>query len=221
MLEKGIRYPLEGDALRRYAIATVLFVGTLLILPIFILSGYMIRAGRDVALGEDQPPEFGNWVELFVLGLKGAVVSIAYGIIPIMLIVGSVVVVFGLGDSSGVAIGVSLVLAALGVVLYLGLIYVLPAALVAVDVEDRLGAATDLSVLVPVLSSVDYLVAIGLVILLNIASAVAVNLIAWTVVGLVLVPAISFYGSLAGYYFVGRAYGKVHSVSNTSETDNV
>jgi hypothetical protein len=215
MFEKSLRYPFEGEALRRFLVVTLLYVGSILILPLFIITGYTVRAGRNVARGEEHPPEFKKWVELLVLGLKTGAVALAYLLVPLIAVGGGAVMI---GVTEGPIRVLSLVFVAIGGVGYILLLYVLPVAMLAVDMEERLGAGFDLSVLKPVLMSSDYLVAFGAMFGLSIVSGVVTNVLAFTIVGLLLVPAVAFYFSLVGYYLFGDAYGKVHSTEDGPRT---
>lgn len=220
MLEKSLKYPLQDSAVRRFGIAYLLYIGSLVILPAFILTGYMVRAGRNVAQGDEQAPSFSPWGELFVLGLKVTGVAIAYLMLPILLVfVG--VFIMGAGDLSAATSGVSLVLFLVAGVTYFVSLYMVPAASLAVDIEGRLSAAFDVSILKPLLLSSEYLIAFGLVFVLSVVSGIVTNILAFTIIGLIMLPPVAFYFALASYHILGNAYGEVHSPDEETPNESV
>lgn len=213
MLENSLRYPVEGNAVRRYGIVTLLYALSIFLLPAFILSGYFARAAGNVAQGDESPPTFTDWAELLVLGLKTTLASFVYFILPLGL------AILGLATSfqaiSGAA-GATPELGATSLLLFGGsgllslvVMYFFPAAVVAVAVEDRIGAAFEFSNLRPVWGSSDYLVAVALLIALSFVSSIVTQILGFTIIGLLFVPAVVFYFSLVGYYLVGEAYGGI------------
>lgn len=81
-ISDSIKYPLSD-------FGKLLILGIILIIPIvnFIGAGYFIRAIKSSLAGISELPSFDDVGELFVDGLKVLVVSIAYFIIPIILMV--------------------------------------------------------------------------------------------------------------------------------------
>jgi len=61
-------------------------IASVVILPIFLVMGYGFRALKASIAGFDELPEFDEWGEMFVDGLKVFVVQIAYMIVPLIII---------------------------------------------------------------------------------------------------------------------------------------
>lgn len=86
MLSDAFAYPRRGDQwLRRIGIGGILILTSFLIVPWFVLFGYLARVIRSVAVGQETPPDFEDIGGLAVDGVKMNVVTIAYTI-PLMLI---------------------------------------------------------------------------------------------------------------------------------------
>lgn len=211
MFEAGIKFPLEGDdAVKRLLIGGLLGIFSFLIVPIFALVGYYVEVARAGVEETPEPPAFTDWGDLIVKGIVGTVVMIAYAIVPILLVMFTTGIGFAGASQGGTAGGILGGIGALGfLVALLALLvvyYAIPAAIVNYAIEDRLGAAFDVAAIKPVLLSGDYLVAwlvpFVLAFVLNIVGVV----LAFTVVGLVLLPFLHFYVYVAVMYMFGRAF---------------
>lgn len=87
MFEEGIKFPLEGeDAVKRIMIGGLLGIFSFLIVPIFAIVGYYVEVARAGVEEAPEPPEFTDWGDLIVKGIVGTVITIAYAIIPIFLV---------------------------------------------------------------------------------------------------------------------------------------
>ncbi|ELZ87619.1 hypothetical protein C453_04674 [Haloferax elongans ATCC BAA-1513] len=221
MLEDGLSYPLSGDnTLGRIVIGSLLVAGSILVIPMFLLFGYLVRVLEYTARNEPEPPEFDDWGKMFVDGLKGVVVTLVYGILPFALIGVSLTLSAG-GASSGndAAAGI---LGGVGVIGLLAsfvglfvLYYLVPAALTNMAVEDSIGAAFDFSLLKDVLLSFDYLIAwlipFGIAF---VAQLLTSALVTFTFgIGIILVPTVQFYVNVSVFYMFGSAFGKVTGIS--------
>lgn len=211
MFEEGIKFPLEGDdAVKRIVIGGLLGIFSFLIVPAFALVGYYVEVARAGVEEAPEPPEFTDWGDLIVKGIVGTVIMIAYAIIPILLVMFTTGVGFAGASQGGTAGGILGGIGALGFfVALIGLLvvyYAIPAAIVNYAIEDSIGAAFDVSAIKPVLLSGDYLVAwlvpFVLAFVLNIVGVV----LAFTVVGLVLLPFLHFYVYVSVMYMFGRAF---------------
>jgi len=81
---EGLKSPtLDEDWLKK-----VVMGGLLSFIPIvnLVVSGYVLRRFRMAAMGEPNLPEWKEWGELFVGGLKLLVVTFVYLFVPILLI---------------------------------------------------------------------------------------------------------------------------------------
>lgn len=161
-IEEVLRYPTR----RENWVATVAIGGALtlfgfLIVPAIIVTGYVLAAIRGRVAGEEAPPAWEGWTELFVDGLKAWVVGIVYAVVPTLLglaVFGTAVAAMATGSDVGMAIG----LLGLGfgslvwLVVALAFFYPLPASLANLAVTGRLGAAFDVGTVRAVVSTRAY-----------------------------------------------------------------
>jgi len=84
IVNDAIRYP--SSDWKKVIILGVLIIASALILPVFLVIGYGFRALKASIAGFDELPEFDEWGEMFVDGLKVFVVQIAYMIVPLIII---------------------------------------------------------------------------------------------------------------------------------------
>ena len=215
---------------------TVLIGGLLgllgvLVVPAFLVSGYLVRVLGRTMRGDDRPPVFEAWTDLLVDGLKAFVIAFAYGVVPGVI---AIAVAFGValpftvvgGASAGgvvesgtaVRTGVGLAVAAIALVggllaLVAGVLaaYVVPAATAAFAETGRLGAAFSVGRLRPVLTSGTYATAwVSAAAIVVGAGLVAGALNAIPVIGFVIGGFVGFYAAVAAYYLVGHAWGEFH-----------
>jgi hypothetical protein len=73
-IREALNFPFEQDDwLRKAAIGSVLALGSLLIIPAPLLTGYLLRVFRS-----DSMPEFGNYLDMYIEGLKAFFVIALY-----------------------------------------------------------------------------------------------------------------------------------------------
>lgn len=164
-------------------IVTVLIGGVLsllsfLVIPIFLVAGYVVRAIRSNLDDEPEPPEFGNWGELLVVGFKATIIGFLYMLVPFVVMavtVGGAAMGIATGGEAGAAAGIGGMLIGMFVSFVLLLVfgYLSAVALVNFAREDRFGAAFDVAVIkdvgldsafaIPYLISIGIFVAAGLV----------------------------------------------------------
>lgn len=196
-IEAILRYPTRReDWVKTVLIGGALSLFSFLIIPAVLVSGYVLAVIRGKAGGDDSPPAFEDWGELFVDGLKVWAVGIVYAIVPVALgvmVFGGAVASIATGSDVGLALGLlgagigGLVLLAIGLVLY----YFLPASLANLAVTGRLGAAFDIDTIRAAVTSKAYAVpwlwALGVLIVGGaVANAVGIiPLLGW-IVGAVL-----------------------------------
>lgn len=210
MLEDAIRYPLNSDdRLATLVIGGALLLLSFLILPIFVVQGYLMRVLRSTAGGDTAAPSFTDWGELFVDGLKLVVVSLVYGIaVSIPFVVAAVVVGIGglTGSDAGLAafgvVGVLLFLLATLTAILVS--YLLPAALTNFALEGRIGAAFDFGTIREAALSGKYLIGVLLGVVLNgiigtVAGPFAVILVGFPIL---------FYGQVVSYYCFARGFAE-------------
>ncbi|WP_418284699.1 DUF4013 domain-containing protein [Halorubrum sp. DTA46] len=229
-IASAIRYPAESDDV----VKTVLIGGLLalfgfLIVPLFVLAGYVVRVYDRTAAGDEVPPVFDDLAEMTVTGIKAAVIGIVYGFVP--LLVGGAVVLVGIvgvgvgGDGALGGLGVLGILVGGIVWLALALLvgYLLPAALANFARTRSIGSGFDVGTLKPVWTSRSYAVAwVTMFAVLLIGGVVAAVLNVVPILGTVAGAFVGFYFSVAAYSVIGRSWsgfpgvGRVRPV--TSET---
>lgn len=146
MLGDALSFPRSSDDwIQTLLIGAVLIPLSLLVLPAFILQGYMVRVMQAAARGSETAPSFTDWGSLFVDGLKLAVIGFVVSLvinIPVWILQFTVLS----GDPSAGVSTLFWVVLLLVLVVSLALGYVLPAAYANFALEDAsFGAAFDLS----------------------------------------------------------------------------
>lgn len=215
MLEDGLSYPIRGDWIGRIVIGGLLGLLSVLVVPAFLLVGYLVRVLEKTVGGDEIPPEFTDWGDLLVKGLIGTIITVAYTVLPVLAYALVVAVVGGtsgaIGGDVGALVGVVGLLLALAFVPVLFLVYyAVPAALSAYAARGELGAAFDPDLLKPALLSTEYLVAVLMPIVVAVVTWVATAVLAVTLVGLLLVPFVQFYGQVAVFRMFGSAFATVN-----------
>ena len=215
MLEDGFSYPLRDDWIGRIVIGGVLGFLSVLVVPAFLIVGYLVRVLEGTIRGEEVPPEFTDWGDLLMKGVIGTIIGVAYTVIPVVAYGVVIAVVAGtggaVGGDAGALIGAVGVLLALAFIPVLFLVYyAVPAALSAYAARGELGAAFDPDLLKPALFSTEYLVAVLMPIVVAIVTWIATVVLAVTVVGLLLVPFVQFYGQVAVFRMFGTAFATVN-----------
>ncbi|MEM4526005.1 MAG: DUF4013 domain-containing protein [Methanothermobacter sp.] len=79
----AVKYPVSDW--KKLIILGVFFLLSFLLIPIFFALGYVFRALKATIAGFDELPEFDEWGEMFIDGLKVFVVTLAYMIIPLII----------------------------------------------------------------------------------------------------------------------------------------
>lgn len=217
MLEDGLSYPARGDWIGRILIGTVLGFLSFLLIPAFLVMGYLIRVLEKTVAGDDEPPEFGDWGDLLVKGIVATIIALVYAIIPtalysivVMTLVGGGAVLGG--DGGGLLAGLGIMTLLAYIPLMFLILYLVPAALTNYAVEGSIGAAFDVGTIKPVVLSMDYLLAMLMPVVVAIALNIVATVLAITVVGLLLVPFLYFYTYVAVFRMYGLAF------ANTSQT---
>jgi len=214
MLEDGLSYPMQGDNwVGRMLIGGIIIFFSFLLFPAFLFYGYLLRVLGDSIEGATEPPEWDDWGELLVDGIKASVVAMVYALVPTVVFLGIGVTMLGIGGAAGDSGGG--ILAGFGAIFFLLLIpvmflvyYLLPAALANMVVEDSFGAAFDFSTIKEIVVSGEYLVAILMPIVVGMIVNVVSFFLGITIIGYLLVPFVSFYGQVAIFRMFGLAVGK-------------
>ncbi|WP_284014037.1 DUF4013 domain-containing protein [Halobaculum litoreum] len=221
MLEDALRYPLNNDdRLATLVIGGLLLAFSFLIVPVFVLQGYLVRVLRSAAEGEEAAPSFTDWGALIVDGLKLIVVGLVYGFaIAVPFVVATFVVGIGgaTGSEAGLAafgiVGVLLFLVATVVAILVT--YLLPAALTNFALEGRIGAAFDVSAITEATLSSKYLIGVLLGVVLNAVIGTVAGPLVFLLVGIPLL----FYGQVVSYYCFARGFAEATGRSGRGGVD--
>jgi hypothetical protein len=227
MINDSLNYLRNGDDwLKTLLIGGVLGLLGVLIVPTFAVYGYLMRVLRRTMRGDGTVPEFDDWEDLIVDGLKAFVVTFVYGLVPAIL--GTVFVVFGVlsilgggGVDSGILAGLGtlgvLFGALLTVVLSLAAAYVIPAALLNYAETGRVGSGFAFGELRPVLTSGKYVTAWAYAIGIAFVASLLVGIVSATGVGAIVAPFVSFYVGVAAAYIFGTVWAELGSVRMREE----
>lgn len=221
MLEDGLSYPARGDWIGRIAIGGLLLIFSVLLLPLFLVMGYLINVLKTTVNGDSEPPAFEAWGDLFVKGIVGTVISFVYSIVPFLIFGGIAVVFTGLGglvggDGGGILAGIGFLTFLLAIPVVFLVYYMVPAALTNYAIEGKLGAAFEFGTLKPVLLSGEYLVAVLAPLVVAVLLWIVTGILSITIIGVVLVPFLQFYGQVAVFRMFGSAFKSVSTKSTAA-----
>lgn len=194
MLREALGYPLESEDLtRNYGIAVLLTIGSILIIPAFILIGYYLKAMRETLDGSDQIPEFEDYKSLLGDGLRFSGLLILYTI--------AVILPVATLNSIGSAVGLADAAAFVNMLFILGVFYAIPASMVNFARENSFRAAFDIGYIKRTAGREKYVKGIGGLLggalLISVAELIAILFLTVTVIGmpalLIVMPAMRFY----------------------------
>lgn len=216
-IEAAISYPRERDDwVRTILVGGLLLFLSFLVVPLFAVYGYLVRAVRGTLADDPRPPAFDDWEDLIVEGVKAWAITVVYTAIPLVvggLTVGGAVVSFLLSGDVGATLGTLALGLSVTFVLFLIFGYVAAAALVNFAAEERFGAAFEFGTIRTVVLSREFalawVVTVGLFLLVGFLTAFA-NAI--PVVGLILGSVVSFYASVVAATLWASGYGDVAPV---------
>lgn len=223
MLGDALSYPKSGDEwVKRILIGgTLTLIGAFIFITLLPVQGYLVRVLRSAAADEQVAPNFEEWGDLFVDGIKLILVQIVYLLVPIVVLVGGAFVtgigVFAAGDAPGLGTGVGLfgaVILLVGVLLGLVAIYLVPAALTNFAHEDSFGAAFDIATITDAAFTSEYVVALVLAFFVSFVLGIVAVLLSFILVGFF----IQFYVQVAVFYLFGRGYARGLGLEPGSQT---
>lgn len=198
-----LKYPTKSDDWYvTVLIGGVLTVLGILIIPLFLVYGYVIRVMRSRMAREDELPEFDDWGTLLVDGVKAWVIGMVYLLIPLvvaLVTVGGAIFSLATGTQTGTAVGLTglfgglLLSVALGVVFW----YLAVASIVNFARTGSLSAAFDVETIKAVILNGNYAMGwlVGLVVLI-VAGAIGGMLNAIPFIGFVIAAFIYFYAQV-------------------------
>lgn len=106
IISDSIKYPSSNWG--KILILGIIIIASILIVPIFLLYGYILRIMKATLAGLDELPEFDEIGDMFVDGLKVFVVGIVYAI-PVWIIAAIIGAVMGNVSSTTATVGPAMV----------------------------------------------------------------------------------------------------------------
>ncbi len=221
MFSDALTYPKSGtDAVKTILIGGVLTLLSVLLVPIALVTGYVVRVARSVNDGAETPPVFDDWGELFVDGVKGVAIMFVYFLVPAV-----VFAVFAGGaaflGAARLGAAVALIGALVAFPLWLAAWYVGTAGFINFAVTGRFGAAFEFEALRPIVTSgtfaTAWLVGLGVLVLGSVVSGI-IGLI--PIIGL-LAAFVAFYVTVAATYCYANGFADVISVESAPEAPDI
>ncbi|ELZ81624.1 hypothetical protein C454_08199 [Haloferax gibbonsii ATCC 33959] len=225
MLSESLNYLRNGeDWVKTVLIGGVLGLLSFLIVPTFLVIGYLLRVVRATMKGDEVPPEFDDWGDMAIDGVKGFAIAFVYALVPAIIagvfgFAGIVGAAAGGSDAAG-ALGGIVALVGLLLAFVLGLLaaYLIPAALSNYAETDRMGAAFDFGTLRPILTSGKYATAWLTAFAVLFASSIVVGVLnVIPLLGFVVGAFVTFYAAVAAYYIIGKTWGELHDIEMMDE----
>ena len=216
----------SDDAIKTTAIGGVLLLLSPLLIPVFLVLGYLMRVLRGTADGNDEPPVFDAWGDLLVDGLKAFVVTFVYSVLPLAVLAvvgvfGVGTVLIGAGDSAlaGLIGGtLVLVLALVALVVSVAGVYVTPAALSNYAETDRVSGGFAFGTIWTAITTKAYAVGWLYAFAVILAGSLAIGVLSVVpVLGTIAGVFVQFYAVIAAYYIVGHTWADVRPVAAERE----
>lgn len=225
-LERVVTYPTNADDwLKTALVGGALTLFSFLIVPAFLVYGYVVRVLRGGIEGREDPPVFDDWGTLLKQGVVAVVVILAYQLIPVLvffLTVGGSLVAIASGSEVGAGVGIVGLLGglALSTLLALAFGYVTLIGLANYAHVGTFGAAFDLDVIRSVATdgayAVPWLYGIGVLLAAAIVGSV-LGLVPF--VGAVAGAFVTFYGQVAAAWVWGRGFGDATGIGGDADAD--
>ncbi|PSQ07702.1 hypothetical protein BRC93_15870 [Halobacteriales archaeon QS_5_70_15] len=225
-VERLAKYPTESEEwIKTVATGGAAMIFSFLVVPLFLVAGYLVRAIRAGMDGAEEPPVFDGWGELLKEGLIASVIGFVYQLVPLIVFavfVGGSILAFLTGSDAGAGAGVfGLIGGAFAAwILFLVFGYVGFAGVANYARERSFAAGFDFGVISDVVTSKAYLMAWVYVILMNIVVAVIVGLLNIVpflggIVGLF----VSFYALIIAGWLWGNGFAEATGTSVESARD--
>ncbi|MUV91018.1 DUF4013 domain-containing protein [Halapricum sp. CBA1109] len=218
-IESAVRYPMaDDDWTATILIGSVLTLLGFLIVPAFVVAGYLVSVARARLNGEDVPPAFDDWVALTVDGLKATLIFVVYMFIPAVVFavsVGASVLALLTGSEAGFAAALGSILLGLLLSSVLALVfgYVAYVGLINFAREGSVAAGFDIGTITTVAFSADYFVSFLLAVVVLIAVGFVVGLLnVVPVLGTALAAVPTFYGQVVVVALLTDGFGEVSGI---------
>jgi hypothetical protein len=216
----ALKYPLND--FKKVLILGILTILSVLIIPGFLLLGYIYRIIKSSMEDSNEPPQFNEWTSMFVDGLKVFVVFFIYYLVPGILILLGTWAAFlpllsqpGAGSLIDPSISVGLIsgIAVIGIGLLIVISFIIPLALANMVYYEDLKAALrfgDLIGKLKEIGGVDYFIWYVVMLIIAVgASYICFFLIFPLLIGIVIVPLI-IYPYLTMFYSRSTALVYAH-----------
>lgn len=216
MLSEALAFPrADEDWIETVLIGGVLSILGFLVIPVVLVNGYTLRVTRAAVVGDETPPRFEDWTDLFVDGILVWVIQFVYLAVPAFVLgvvflftftitTVSVSTVAEPGPAAGVGVLVSLLVGLFAGLVLLLAVYLLPAALANFARTEDFAAAFHLRTIVGAAFSVDYFVAMVLVVAVSIVLGFIGGLLVVVLVGIFVL----FYLQVVVYHLFGQGFAR-------------
>ena len=182
-IETLARYPMESDDwIVTVLIGGVVLLFSFLIIPWFVVSGYLVRAIRAGMERAEHPPVFDEWGDLLKEGVVAGIIGFIYQLIPLIVFgvfVGGSFLALLTGSDAGAGLGFLGFFGGLFLwwILALAFGYVGFAGVANYAREGTFSAGFDFDIISDVVTSREYLVAWAYVIGLNLVVGIVVTVL--------------------------------------------
>jgi hypothetical protein len=207
-IERLVRYPTNSDDwIVTVAIGGIALLFSFLIVPWFVVSGYLVRAIRAGMDRAEQPPVFDEWGTLLKEGVVAGIIGLIYQLIPMIVffvVVGGSFLALFSGSDAGSGLGLVGFLSWLLAIIFA---YVGLAGIANYARNGTFGAGFDFDVITDVITSRDYLLAWGYVIALNIVVGIVsavLNIIPF--LGAIVGAFVGFYALIIAAWLWGNGF---------------
>lgn len=227
-LESALTFPMEDDNwLMTILIGGVLSFLGFLIVPVFVINGYFLRVSREAMAGSTAPPEFSDYGDLVVDGLKAAVIVFVYQLVPLIVfgvVAGGSFLAILSGSDAAASAGLFGILGGFAVYSVLAIIfgYFGFAGLMNFVATDSMGAAFDFGTITSVATDSEWMIAWAYVIGINIALSVVISIVgAIPILGWILLlgtPFVYIYAGIVMYRIWGESFASVTATAASTES---
>jgi hypothetical protein len=223
-IERALSYPTNSeDWVKIVLIGGLLALFSVLIVPLFLLYGYLVRVLRAGMAEAAEPPAFDDWGTLLVEGVVAFVILLVYQLIPLIVAavtVGGSLVAIGTGSEAGAGVGILGLLAgfALSGLLALAFGYLTLIALANYAHVGGIGAAFDVDVLRSVALdeayAIPWLYGIGVLIGATVVSGL-LGIV--PLLGAIAGVFVTFYGQVVAAWIWGKGFADATGVGGADE----
>lgn len=224
-IEQVAKYPMESDDwIKTVLIGGLATIFSFLILPIFLVTGYLVRALRAGMEDASEPPTFDDWGDMFTEGFVAAIIGFIYQLVPLIVFsvfVGGSILAFLSGTDAGGVAGFAGLMGGLFVSWILAIVFgIIGLAGVANYArERRFGAGFDFGLITDVVTDRSYLLAWVYVIVLQIVVGIVVGVLNIVpLLGSLVGVFVSFYALIIAGWLWGQGFAEAAGMSATAET---